>query len=118
MTRSGTEDISSIKTTIEIISGKIDVRYYLKDYTCKIFKMVGKFQSLVELKNKQIEALEKRIDDLEQCRRIDNVIMHRLKTRHKVCSRQITAYIVTTLHMRNWKLWRNRLWIILIKIYM
>ena len=51
--------------------------------------MVGKLQSLVELKDKQIEALEKRMDDLEQYSRIDNVIIHGLKTRHKVWSRQI-----------------------------
>ena len=52
--------------------------------------MVGKLQFLHELKDKQIEALEKPIDDLEQYSRIDNVIIHGVKTRRKVWSRQIT----------------------------
>ena len=55
-------------------------------------------QSLVELKDKQIEALEKRIDDLEQYSRIDNVVMHGLKTRCKVWSRQMTPYNANAPH--------------------
>ena len=90
MHRSGTENLSSIKTTIEIMSGNIDELHNLKDDTGQILKMVGKLQSLFELKNKQIEALEKRIDDLEQYSRIYNVIIHGLKTRHEVLSRYIT----------------------------
>ena len=86
MPRSGTEDLSSIETAIDIMSGKIDEL----DDASQILKMVGKLQSLVELKDKQIETLEKRIGDLEQYSRIDNVIIHGVKTRHKVWSRQIT----------------------------
>ena len=66
MPRLGTEDLSSIKTAIEIMSGKFDELYNVKDDTRQIQKMVGKLQSLVELKDKQIETLEKHIDDLEQ----------------------------------------------------
>ena len=96
MPRSGTEDLSSIKTAIEIMSEKIDELYNVKNDTSQILKMVGKLQSLVESKDKQIEALEKRIDDLEQYSRIDNVIIHGLKTRHKVWSTQITPYNANT----------------------
>ena len=97
MPQSGTEDLSSIKTAIEIMSGKIDELYNVKDNTSQILKVVRKLQSLVELKDKQIETLAKRIDDLEQYSRIDNVIiMHGLKTRHKVWSRQITPYNANT----------------------
>ena len=53
-------------------------------------------QSLIELKDKQIETPEKRIDDLEQYSTIYNVIIHGLKTRHKVWSRQITPYNANT----------------------
>ena len=73
MPRSGTEDLSSIKTTIEIISGYIDELHNLKDERGEILKMVGKLQSFVQLKDKQIEALERGIDDLGQHSRIDNV---------------------------------------------
>ena len=59
MSQMGTKDISSINTTIEIMSGKIDERHNLKDDTGQIQKMVGKLQSLVELKDKQNEALQK-----------------------------------------------------------
>ena len=90
MPRSGTEDLSSIDTTIEIISGKIDELYNLKDDASNILKMVVKLQSLVELKDKQVEALDKHINDLELCSRIDNVIIYGLKTRHNVWSRLIT----------------------------
>ena len=96
MSRSGTEDLSSIKTAIEIMSGNIDEIYNAKDDTSQILKMVGKLQSIVELKTKQIETLEKRIDDLEQYSRIDNVVIHGVKTRHKVWSRQIIPYNVNT----------------------
>ena len=71
MPRSGTEDLSSIKTAIEIMSGKIDELYNVKDDTSQIQKMVGKLQSLVELKDKRIKTLEKCFDDLEQYSRID-----------------------------------------------
>ena len=115
MPRSDTEDLSSIKTAIEIMSGKIDELHNAKDDTSQILKMVGKLQSLVELKDKQIETLEKRIDDVKQYSRLDNVIIHGLKTRRKVWSRQVTPYNANThgkiLHMRNWKLWKNKLWI-------
>ena len=90
MPRSGTEDLSSKKTTFEIMSGKIDELYNVMDDTSQIQKIVGKLQSLVELKDKQIETLEKRIDDLEKHSRIDNVIIHGPKMRHKVWSRQMT----------------------------
>ena len=96
MPRFGTEYLSSIKTAIEIMSGKIDELYNVKSDTSQIQKMVGKLQSLVELKDKQIETLEQRIDDLEQYSRIDNVIIHGVKTRHKVWSRQITPYNANT----------------------
>ena len=78
------------------MSEKIDELYNVKNDTSQILKMVGKLQYLVELKDKQIETLEKRIDDLEQYSRIDNVIIHGLKTRHKVWSRQITPYNANT----------------------
>ena len=78
------------------MSGKIGELYNAKDDTSQILKMVGNLQSLVELKDKQIETLEKRIDDLEQYSRIDNVIIHGLKTRHKVWSRQITPHNANT----------------------
>ena len=71
------------------MSGKIDKLYNAKDDTIQMLKMVRKLQSLGELKAKQIEALEKRIDDLEQHNRFDNVIMHGLKTRHKLWSRPV-----------------------------
>ena len=96
MPRSGTENLSSIKTAIEIMSAKIDEIHNVKDDTSQILKMVEKLQSLVELKGKQIITLKKRIDDLEQYSRIDNVIIHGLKTRHKVWSRQITPYNANT----------------------
>ena len=96
MPRSATEDLSSIKTAIEIMSEKIDELYNVKNDTSQILKMIEKLQSLVESKDKQIETLEKHIDDLEQYSRIDNVIIHGLKTRHKVWSRQITPYNANT----------------------
>ena len=42
MRRSATEDLSSIKTIIEIMSEKIDELYNLKDDTSQILKMVRK----------------------------------------------------------------------------
>ena len=61
MPRPGTEDLGSIKTTIEIMGGNIDDLYNLNDDTSQTLKMVGKLQPLVELKDNQIEALEKRM---------------------------------------------------------
>ena len=78
------------------MSGKIDELYNVNDDTSQILKMVGKLKSLVELKDKQIETFEKRIDDLEQYSRIYNVIIHGLKTRRKVWSRQILPYNANT----------------------
>ena len=54
MPRSGTEDISSIKTAIEITSGKIDEPNNKKDDTSQILKMVRKFKSHAQLKEKHI----------------------------------------------------------------
>ena len=54
--------------------------------------MVSKLQRLVEMKDKQIQAHDKRIDDQEQYGKIDNMIIHGLKTRHRVFSRQITPH--------------------------
>ena len=48
MPRSGTEYLSSIKTAIEIMSGKIDELYDVEDDASQIKKIVGKLQYLVE----------------------------------------------------------------------
>ena len=52
MPRSGTADLSSIKTAIVIMSGKIDELYNVRDDASQILKMVRKLQPLVELKDK------------------------------------------------------------------
>ena len=61
-----------------------------KQEISQMLAMVTKFQNIVESKDKQIQMLEDKIDQLEQYTRQENIIITDLKTSHKPWSRRVT----------------------------
>ena len=57
--------------------------------------MVTKLQKNVESKDKQIQMLENKIDQLEQYTRLENIIITGLKTNHKSWSRRVMITLLT-----------------------
>lgn len=84
------EDIKKTLTTIQLEVGKIATQQM---EILKLTQQVNMLQAQVigyevklKKKDEQIKELEKRLDDVEQSSRIDDVIISGLKTRHRAYS--------------------------------
>ena len=73
------DDIASFKQSIDYLSGKIDELSGIKHEVSQILCLVNKLQSIITEKDEQIGVLEARLDDLEQYKKKENIIISGLK---------------------------------------
>ena len=74
-----------LKKSIEYISDKIDELSKTKTGNLTNFSNGYKIAENCRIKDKQIQMLEDKIDQLEQYTRQENIIITGLKTSHKSC---------------------------------
>ena len=85
--------MDEIKKSLDALTGKINVLQdktlvnLLKDVKDLVKEEVKSLKKLIKEKDDKIAVLERRVDDLEQYTRMDNVVISGLKTRHRSYAR-------------------------------
>ena len=100
MPRNSSDDFASIKNLIDFFSEKVDELMHAKKEINKIVLLVTKFQTIIAAKDKQIECLEEKVEELEQYSRRENIIITGLKTRHRTYARASTQ-VISDAHNQN-----------------
>ena len=100
MPRNSSDDFASIKNLIDFLSEKVDELMHAKKEITEILLLVTKFQAIIAEKDKQIECLEEKVEELEQYSRRENIIITGLKTRHRTYARASTQ-VISDAHNQN-----------------
>ena len=100
MPRNSSDDFASIKNSIDFLNEKVDKLMHAKKEISEIILLVTKFQAIIAEKDKQIECLEEKVEELEQYSRRDNIIITGLKTRHRTYARASTQ-VISDAHNQN-----------------
>lgn len=85
------KDMEEVKLTLNVMSEELSK--VLKQQT-NLMRLIGDIQQLkaiIKEKDEKIEALEKRVEDLEQYTRMDDVVISGLKTTHRTYARITTG---------------------------
>ena len=82
------DDFSTLQHSVEFISEKIDELLKRKIEINQILAVVSKVHKAIKIKDKKIEELENRIDDLEQCSLKYKIIISGLTTHNKTWALQ------------------------------
>ncbi len=85
--------MDEFKKSLDALTGKINAMQditlvnLLKDVKDQVKEEVKSLKKLIKEKDDKIAALVRRVEDLEQDTRKDNVVISGLKTRHRSCTR-------------------------------
>ena len=100
MSRNSSEDFASIKNSIDFLSEKLDEYMHAKKEISEILSLVTKLQVIIAAKDKQIECLEEKVDELEQYSRRENIIITGLKIHHRTYARAFPQ-VINDAHNQN-----------------
>ena len=79
-----------MQNSLDFLNEKVDDLFHMKKEITEILSLVTNLQAIIMAKDKQIESLQSRIEDLGQYTRKENIIICGLTTDHRTCAKQCT----------------------------